>query len=122
MTETIPSLQQAVLRARLTRAAIILAQREAEKAVKLALKRQGLKPQYMARREIVARAERYLAAHPELIAEARPIIERWRREGFFGRRAARELERKSQVMCKEERPVVQGLRLNETHAQNGAAK
>jgi hypothetical protein len=88
MAEANHSLQQAALQARLARAAIILAQREAEKAVKLALKGQGLKPQYMATREIVTLAREYLAAHPELITEAKPIIERWRREGFFGKRAA----------------------------------
>jgi Helix-turn-helix domain of resolvase len=88
MIETTPSLQQAALRARLAHETVILAQREAEKAVKLALRGKGLKPQYMARREIVILAREYLAGHPELIAEARPIIERWGREGFFGKRAA----------------------------------
>ena len=37
------------------------------------LKGQGLKPQHIARREIVTMAKDYLAAHPELIAEAKPI-------------------------------------------------
>ena len=32
-------------------------------------------------------ARDYLAAHPKLIDEARPIVEQWRREGFFGKRA-----------------------------------
>jgi hypothetical protein len=64
-------------------------------------------------------AKDYLAAHPELIAEARPIVEQWRREGVFGKRAA---AHNLQVMSKGERPAVQGLLLNETHAQNGAAK
>ena len=41
------SQRQAQLHARLAQAAITLAQREAEKAVKLALKGQGLKPQYI---------------------------------------------------------------------------
>jgi hypothetical protein len=122
MIETTLSLQQAALRARLAQATIVLARQQAENAVKQALRGQGLKPQYMARREIVTLATEYLAAHPELIAEAKPIVERWRREGFFGKRAARELERNSQVMSKEERPAVQGLLLNETQAQNGAAK
>jgi hypothetical protein len=69
MIETIPSLQQVALRARLAQAAITLAKREAEKAVKQALKGRGLKPQYIPRREIVIMAKAYLAAHPELIAE-----------------------------------------------------
>jgi hypothetical protein len=110
------------LRARLAQAAITLAQHEAEKAIKLALQRQGLKSQYIARREIVIAAKAYLAAHPELIAEAKPIVEQWRREGFFGKRAAREVERNAEVMWNAGRPVAQGLLLNETHAQNGAVK
>ena len=89
MVEATNSVQQVALRARLAHAAITLARHEAEKAVKQALKGQGLKPQYIARREIVTMAKAYLAAHPELIAEARPIVEQWRREGFFGKRAAR---------------------------------
>ena len=89
MIETTPSLQHAALRTRLAQAAITLAQHEAEKAVKLALRGQGLKPQYIARREIVIMTKDYLEAHPELVAEAKPIIERWRKEGFFGKRAAR---------------------------------
>ena len=88
MVEAIHSVQEAQLSARLARAAITLAHREAEKAVTLALKGQGLKPRYIARREIVTLAKDYLAAHPELIAEAKPIVEQWRREGFFGKRAA----------------------------------
>jgi hypothetical protein len=58
-----------------------------------------------------------------LIAEARPIVDQWTAEGFFGKRAAqRQLEQNSRVMSKEERPVTQGLLLNETHAQNGAVR
>jgi hypothetical protein len=81
MVEANHSLQQVALRARLAQAAITLAHREAEKAVKQALQRQGLKPQRIARREISLAAREYLAAHPELIAEAKPIVEQWRREG-----------------------------------------
>jgi hypothetical protein len=76
----------------------------------------------MAKREIVALAREYLAAHPELIAEAKRIVEQWRREGFLGKRAARELERNSQVMSNSEVPANRAVLLNETHAQNGAAK
>ena len=53
MIETIPSLQQVALQARLAHAAITLAKYEAEKAVRQALRGQGLKPQYIAKREIV---------------------------------------------------------------------
>jgi len=47
-------------------------------------------------------AKEYLAAHPELIAEAKPIIEQWRREGFFGKRAARIVERNLQLSINSE--------------------
>jgi hypothetical protein len=63
----------------------------------------------------------YLAAHPGLIAEAKPIVEQWRMEGVFGERAA-SVERNSQDMSKEKGPAVQRLLLNETDAQNRAAK
>ena len=67
-------------------------------------------------------AKDYLVAHPELIAEAKPIVERWRREGFFGKRAARELERNSQDLHKPRSPEPQALSLCESHERNGAAK
>jgi hypothetical protein len=52
MVEANHSLQQAALRARLAQAATTLARREAEKAVKMALKRQRLKPQYIETRSL----------------------------------------------------------------------
>jgi hypothetical protein len=77
----------------MSQAVICLARQAAIKETKRALAATGLKPQYIARREIIGLANEYLAAHPELIAEARPIVERWRREGFFGKKAARVVER-----------------------------
>jgi hypothetical protein len=77
------------VRARLAHVVITLARQQARAAVKLALQRQGRrKLSQIAHREIVAIAKEYLAQHPELIAQARPIIEQWRVEGFFGKRAA----------------------------------
>ena len=70
MIETIPTIPQP-LQARVAYAAITLAKYEAEKAVEQALRGQGLKPQYIARREIVTAAKAYLAERPELIAEAK---------------------------------------------------
>jgi hypothetical protein len=121
MVEANHSLQQAKLRASMGRAAITLAHREAEKAVKRSLAAQGIKPQYVAKREISLAAREYLAQHPELIAEARPIVQRWVAEGFFGKRAARYAQN-LEVTCNAGRPVTQGLSLNETHAQNGAVR
>jgi hypothetical protein len=90
MVEATHSVQQAQLRARMSRAVICLARQRAIRELKLALQRQGRRRVWhVSMREIVAMANEYLAAHPELIDEAKPIIEQWRREGFFGKRAAR---------------------------------
>lgn len=70
-------------------ATMALARQRAIKAAKLQFQRQGLKPAQMARRVIVAAAKDYLGNHPELIAEAKVIVERWLAEGFFGKRAQR---------------------------------
>ncbi len=70
-------------------AVIALARQRAIKATKLQFQRQGLKPNQMARRVIVAAAKDYLGNHPELIAEAKVIVECWLAEGLFGKRAPR---------------------------------
>jgi len=99
----------AELQAKLHHAAITFAHREAQAAIKRQLQAQGRrKPSQVPMREIALAAKEYLAAHPELIAEAKPIVEQWRREGFFGKRAARIAERNSQVTSKEERTATQG--------------
>jgi hypothetical protein len=67
-------------------ASVALAQLRARNAVKDELRRQGVKVSHIAAKEITARAHEYLAAHPELVAEARPVIERWTAEGVFGKR------------------------------------
>lgn len=80
----------AAIRASMSIAVRVLARQRAIKAVKLALQREGRrKVSQIAMREIVAMANAYLPAHrSELLAEARPIVEQWRREGFFGKKAA----------------------------------
>jgi hypothetical protein len=122
MIETIASLQQAQLHARMTSAVACLARQQAIKAVKHQLRARGLKVYSFAHREIIVLANEYAEAHrAELIEEAKPIVEQWRREGFFGKPAARDAHN-LRVMSKEEKPALQGLLLNETHAENGAAK
>jgi hypothetical protein len=59
-----------------------------------------------------------LYSHAQLVTQANAMIGPWLVEQAKRRIA----ERNSQVMSKAERPGVQGLLLNETHAQNGAAK
>jgi hypothetical protein len=81
-------LAEAKLRAKMGTATLTLARLKAIKAAKHALRAQGHKPDRMHRYEIAEVGEAYLAVHrAELIAEAKVIIERWREEGFFGKRA-----------------------------------
>jgi hypothetical protein len=78
----------AKVRASMGHAAITLARRAAIKATKRQLQARGLKVSHFAQREIVAQAETYFAAHREqLVAQAKADVERWRLQGFFGKRA-----------------------------------
>ena len=82
--------RQAQLRARLAQAAVTLARQQAIKAVKRQLQARR-SPQALAdcaSRDRRAGEEVIWPEHPELIAEAKPIVEQWRLEGFFGKRAA----------------------------------
>ena len=96
MDETNQRLQQALapnhpqrLAQRQAQAVAVLAKRRAIAATRKRLRGMGLKPQYMPMREMAAMVEEYLDQHwPVLIAEARPIVDRWTAEGFFGKRAA----------------------------------
>ena len=88
MAEAILSLAQAQLRASMGMAVNVLARQAALKAAKAKLQAQGFRPSHFSHRDLVIRAEAYLADHrEELVAEAKEIVERWRVEGFFGKRA-----------------------------------
>jgi hypothetical protein len=88
MAEAINSVHLANLRASMALATITLARQAAIKATKRQLQAQGLKVSHFPHRDIVAQAEAYFAEHrAELIAEAKTVVERWQREGFFGKRA-----------------------------------
>jgi hypothetical protein len=92
------SKRQAQARASMAHATITLARHSALKATKRQLQAQGLKVNHFSRRDLVARAEVYLADHrEELIAEAKPIVERWRVEGFFGKRAREAVHKTTEV-------------------------
>jgi biotin synthase-related radical SAM superfamily protein len=59
-----------------------------------------------------------LYTHAQLVTQSNAMIDPW-----LVAQAKRQIaERNSQVMSKGEKLAVQGLLLNETHAQNGAAK
>jgi hypothetical protein len=88
MAEATHSVRQAKVRASMSLATNTLAHRRAILAAKHQLQAQGLRPSQFSHRDLVIRAEAYLAAHrEELIAEAREIVARWQAEGFFGKRA-----------------------------------
>jgi hypothetical protein len=88
MTEATDSVHLTQLRASMGMAVNVLARQAALKAAKAKLQAQGLRPTHFSHRELVVRADAYLDQHrEELIAEATPIVERWRAEGFFGKRA-----------------------------------
>jgi hypothetical protein len=57
--------------------------------VKEELKRQRRRLADVEAKEITARAKDYLIAHPELVADARPVVESWIARGVFGKRAAK---------------------------------
>ena len=65
---------------------MVLAQRSACEILKHQLRAKGLKVQHFKHREIVVMAKEYFAKHPELIAEAKPVVERWQADGVFGPR------------------------------------
>jgi hypothetical protein len=104
-------------------ATMTLAKRQAIQATKAELRAQSLKPSYIPHREIVVRAEQYLAQHrAELIAEAKAIVERWQAEGFFGRTRRKALSHKAfccaDVMLKaEERRMIVGYTRVSTDGQ-----
>jgi hypothetical protein len=60
-------------------------------AVKEALKRQRVRLADVDAKDISSWALVYLDDHPELIAQARPVIESWFARGVFGKRAQRQL-------------------------------
>jgi hypothetical protein len=88
MAEATDSVHLTQLRTRLHHATITIALQRALWATKAQLQRQGLKISAFRYCELRTQAEAYLADHrEELLAEAAALVERWRQEGFFGKRA-----------------------------------
>jgi hypothetical protein len=88
MTEATDSVHLTHLRASMSLATHTLAHRRAILAAKDQLRRQGFRMSQFSRRDLVVRADAYLAEHrEELIGEAREVVARWQAEGFFGKRA-----------------------------------
>jgi hypothetical protein len=76
---------------RITTAARVLATLRARNAVKDQIRKQGLKPNHYAAREITGWANVYLDEHPELIPEAIANARAMILKGAFGKRAQRAL-------------------------------
>ena len=88
MTEAADSLRLTQLRASMALATKARARQVALNAAKHRLCAQGLRVSSFSHRELVLKAEAYLTEHrEELIADAKQTVERWRQEGFFGKRA-----------------------------------
>ena len=94
MVEAIHSVAQAQrLAQRQAQAVRVLAMHAAKRDVKDQIRRQGkVKLSRVPQHEIIAMARARLfddaAYRAKLIAEARPIVDQWTAEGFFGKRAA----------------------------------
>jgi len=99
MAEANPSIQQTLTaaHARIMTASVVLAQLRARNAVKAELRKQGLKVSHFAAREITSWAHVWLDDHPQLLQEARPVIERWIAQGVFGKRAQKEFIKQSKI-------------------------
>jgi hypothetical protein len=72
-------------------ATMTLALQRARNAVKEELERQRVRIADVEAKGITERARGYLIAHPELVTEARPVVESWIARGVFGKRAQRQL-------------------------------
>ena len=95
MAEAADSVQQANVRASMGIATNVLARQRALNHAKDQLRRQGLRVSSFTHRELVLKAEAYLAEHrAELMAEASVLVDRWREEGFFGKRARDAVQRR----------------------------
>ena len=57
------------------------------KAVKEQQRGPGIKVVTLCRREIAVMADEYIARNPELLNDAATLVERWRTEGLFRKRA-----------------------------------
>lgn len=90
MAEANHTLQLTKLHASMTIATRTRALQVAMDHAKRRLQAQGLRVSQFSHRELVLRAEQYLAAHrEELIADAKATVEQWAAEGVFGKRCAK---------------------------------
>ena len=80
-------LAEAKVRASMGAAVMVLARQRAIKEAKVKLQAQGLRVSQFSQRDLVTRAEAYLAEHrAELIEDAKEIVDHWQAAGVFGKR------------------------------------
>ena len=104
----------------------VLCERRAQEEIKDQIRRQGkIKLSKVPRHHIERLARDRLFEDGEyrarLIAEARPIVDQWTAEGFFGKRAALAVHH-SQDLHKPRSTEPRALLLCETHDRNGATR
>ena len=127
MVEANPSLARSQRQAqRQAQAVRVLCEGRAREEIKDQIRRQGkVKLSRVPARVITALARARLFEDAEyrarLIAEAKAVVEQWRAEGFFGKRAAQAAHNLRHTV-RSEVTVLQGLPRNATHAHNGAAR
>ena len=110
MTKAPLTAYEAALRARMITAACTLAHHRATEAVKQALRARGLRVSNYSHRELGLLAIEYAKRNgAELINEAAETVERWRVEGFFGKRAQNCFVQDLRLMHSAPRPAAQGL-------------
>ena len=94
---------------RMTMATMTRAMQLARGVVKDQLKRQRIRLADVDAKEVSERARDYLIAHPELVAEARPVVEAWFARGVFGKRAQKAFIKHSGIeQSQGERSVAHG--------------
>ena len=86
MTKAPLTAYEAALRVRMITASV-LAHQLAIRAVEDALRARGHKVVNFSHREIAIMANEYAVRNPELLNEAATLVERWRIEGHWGKRA-----------------------------------
>jgi hypothetical protein len=92
------SKRQAQVRASMGMAVNVLARQAALKEAKHQLSARGFRPTQFSHRDLVIRAEAYLAEHREdLVAEAREIVDHWQAAGVFGKRGGVHFTRRASL-------------------------
>ena len=111
---------EAALRASMIGGVITIAHSRARDAVKRELKGRGLKVSHFSAKQISILAEEYFAEHgAELLPDAITTVERWRAQGYLGKRAQRCFVQNLQLTHRPSAAAGQAEVLCITHAHGG---